>query len=126
MFYTHFDIPRNNIEQFVKEEQGKALVTLGDLTIDGLLIAAEFFTAGAATPIVIAVEAAKGAKTGYDIVKITDELFFDESVDNNEKLMIAITESIIMQLGVYLEKEYTDYFEKQTQSIIYQLEADLK
>ena len=124
--FTHFDIPRHDVEQFVKEEQGKALVTLGDFAIDGLLITAEILTAGAATPIVVVVAFANGAKTGYDIVKFTDELFFDESVDNNEKLMIAITEGIMVQLGTYLEKEYTDYFEKQTQSIIYQLEADLK
>ena len=123
--FNHFNIPQKDIEQFVDEEQDKTLVTIGDIAIDGVLLIVEGCTAGAATPIVVGIKVAQGAKTTYDIVSTADELFFDETIENNEKLMITITESILLQLGTYLEKEFKNYFERQNRTIITQLENEI-
>ena len=104
--FAKFDIPKDDIENYVNEEMKQFYWDMADYAVDGLLILSEFVSAGTTTPLLIA----KWAKTGYDVGATVDELFLDDSLEESEKLEIAIVESILLTIENYLLEEYERCF----------------
>ena len=104
--FTHFDIPKGQIENYVDTEMKQFYWDMADYAVDGLLILAEVASGGTATPLLIA----KWAKTGYDVSATVDELLLEDSTEESEKLEISIAESLMLTIENYLINEYDKFF----------------
>ncbi len=104
--FTHFDLPKGQIENYVDTEMKQFYCDMADYAVDGLLILAEVATVGMTTPLLVA----KWAKTGYDVSATVDELLLDDSTEESEKLEISIAESLMLTIENYLINEYDKFF----------------
>ena len=104
--FAKFDIPKDNIEKYVDEEMRQFYWDMADLAVDGALCVADVFSGGALTPVIVA----KWMKTGWDVGTTVDELFLDDSIEESEKLEIAVAESFLLMIDNYLRCEYERFF----------------
>lgn len=126
--FNSFEIPKEKVKFFFDEERKKNIYQIFDLAIDGICIIVEVASVGTATPIVAAVQVGKTAYDAYDFVteELKESLGYDEPMEDNEKLFIAITEALMLKIGSYIEIEYYKCFKNNETAIYNHLKTEIK
>ncbi len=102
--FVAFEIPKGDINNYIDKKNEDFYWNMADYAVDGVLILSEFVSGGATTPLLVA----KFAKTGYDVASTVDQLFFEDAMEDNEKLFVAVSESLFITMENYLKEKYSD------------------